>query len=255
LDRGKQQLYADGDIAYPDKSVFNPPSDEDEQGEFASKEHKSEFHKRKMEDKAAQAAQQAMHLGHTCMLADHDKGFKEQMDEQSWKRAAELETLRQSQRATQNIVAKKATPQVHDYKVAAHFESMTKANDTLFDRKPENWPTFLSNDILNFEVMGEDINFLESYFDIPENIVSALGNYLKNTKTDDICWIDTKLYKLNALKTKLRNYLAPAFGNDIEESLPEVTIKKYGRMYSILIISHFWKKNHANTLFGITSYN
>jgi hypothetical protein len=42
--------------------------------------------------------------------------------------------------------------------------------------------------------MGQDpeINFLESYFDIPGKMVSAL--------TDNISWIDTTLYKLNALK-------------------------------------------------------
>jgi hypothetical protein len=66
--------------------------------------------------------------------------------------------------------------------------------------------------------MGKDpeINFLQSYFDIPENMVPVLTDDLKNMKTDDISQIDTKLYKLNALKPKLRNCLTPAFGNDIK---------------------------------------
>jgi hypothetical protein len=83
---------------------------------------------------------------------------------------------------TQNLIAQKATSQVHDYKVAACFESMTKASITLFNRKLENWPTFESHlireaenltigwskDILSFKVVGQnpEINFLESYFDI-----------------------------------------------------------------------------------------
>jgi hypothetical protein len=44
-------------------------------------------------------------------------------------------------------------------------------------------------------------------------MVSALTDDLKNTKTDDISRIDIKLYKLNALKTKLKNCLTPAFGD------------------------------------------
>jgi hypothetical protein len=84
----------------------------------------------------------------------------------------------------QNLVVQRATPQVHYYKVAAYFGSMTKASNTLFDRKPENWPTFESHiireaenptsgwskNIISFKIIGQDpeINFLESYFDIPE---------------------------------------------------------------------------------------
>jgi hypothetical protein len=41
---------------------------------------------------------------------------------------------------------------------------------------------------------------VESYFDIPENMISALTDDLKNAKTDDLSWINTKLYKLNTLK-------------------------------------------------------
>jgi hypothetical protein len=42
-------------------------------------------------------------------------------------------------------------------------------------------------------------------------------------KTDDISRIDTKLDKLSALKTKLKNCLTPAFGDDIKKSMPEGT--------------------------------
>jgi hypothetical protein len=125
-----------------DKSIFNPPSDEDEQGKFMSKEHKAEFQKIKMKDKSANAAPKVMHVKLKRVLASHDKGLKEQIAVQSRKHAAELEALKQSQMATKNLDAQKATPQLHDCKVAAHFESMTQASYALFERKSENWPTF-----------------------------------------------------------------------------------------------------------------
>jgi homoserine trans-succinylase len=147
------------------------------------KESKAEIQKRKMEDKAAQSAQKAIHVEVKRMIAGHDKGFQEQMAEQSRKHAAQLDALKQSQMATQHLVAQKAPSQVYNYKVAAHFEYMTKASETLFDGKTENVPTFethiireaenptvgWSKDILRFKVVGQypEINFLESYFDIP----------------------------------------------------------------------------------------
>jgi hypothetical protein len=47
------------------------------------------------------------------MMANHDKGLKEQMAEQSRKRAAELATLKQSQMATQNLFTQKNIPVHH----------------------------------------------------------------------------------------------------------------------------------------------
>jgi hypothetical protein len=57
----------------------------------------------------------------------------------------------------------------------------------------ENPTSGWSIDILGFKVMGQEteINFMESYFDIPKNMISALADDLKNMKTDDISWIDT----------------------------------------------------------------
>jgi acyl-CoA hydrolase len=72
-----------------------------------SKGHKAEFHKKNMEDKAAQAAQQAMHVELKGMLADNDKGLKEQMANKSHKNSAELEALKQSQMATQKLIGQK----------------------------------------------------------------------------------------------------------------------------------------------------
>jgi hypothetical protein len=62
-------------------------------------------------------------------------------------------------------------------------------------------------------------------------MVSAPTDDLKNTKIEDISQVDTKLFKLNALKTKLINCLTPAFGYDIKELMPEETSNKYGHIY------------------------
>jgi hypothetical protein len=87
---------------------------------------------------------------------------------------------------------------------------------------------------------------LESYFDIPENTVSALTYDLRNTKTDDISQIDTKLYKLNALKIKLINCLMPDFGDAIKESMPEGKINNDGLIYFIIINPHTFPDKEAH---------
>jgi hypothetical protein len=69
VDRGKQQIDAKEDIIDLDESVFEPLSDEDEQGELMSEQRKELIKKSNMEEKAAQAAQRAMHLEMKCMLA------------------------------------------------------------------------------------------------------------------------------------------------------------------------------------------
>jgi hypothetical protein len=61
------------------------------------------------------------------------------------------------------------------------------------------------------------INLIENCFNIPPNMIAGLQDYLKNTKREDLSNMDTKLYKLNALKTKLLKCLTPSFGDHIEE--------------------------------------
>jgi hypothetical protein len=86
----------------------------------------------------------------------------------------------------------------------------------------------------------------------------------KQMKTDDISLMDTKLYKLNAQKTKLRNCPTPALREDIEELMPQVIINRGGRIYFILIISctfvdkvscTFVDKDAPKISFGTTSWN
>jgi hypothetical protein len=130
----------------------------------------AEVQKNKMADEAAEATTKMMHSEMKGMWAAHEKGKKEQMAKQLRKHAVELDALKQSQMTTQNLFAHKDTPLVHEYKVAEHFIFMTKASETLFDGKPENWPTSensliweatnttigWSKDTLGFKVMGQE---------------------------------------------------------------------------------------------------
>jgi hypothetical protein len=61
------------------------------------------------------------------------------------------------------------------------------------------------------------IDLLETYFDIPPNMIVGLQDDLKDTNEGDLNNINTKLYKLKALKTKLCNCLTHSFGNHIKE--------------------------------------
>jgi hypothetical protein len=63
-----------------------------------------------MEDKAKVSMQDELKI----MLADHDKGLKEQVAEQSRKHAVKLSALKQSQMAMQNPFTQKTMPSVHD---------------------------------------------------------------------------------------------------------------------------------------------
>jgi hypothetical protein len=74
---------------------------------------------------------------------------------------------------------------------------------------------------LGFQIMGQGpvINLL-TYFDIPPNMSVGIQDDLKDTTEGDLNNLDTKLYKLKALKTKLRNCLTCSFGDHIEESTP-----------------------------------
>jgi hypothetical protein len=58
--------------------------------------------------------------------------------------------------------------------------------------------------------------------------------------------LDTKLYKLKALKTKLRNCLTRSFGDHIEESMPMDILNNDGRIYFCLIISRTFLEKDAH---------
>jgi hypothetical protein len=103
-------------------------------------------------------------------------------------------------------------------------------------------------DTLSFQIMGEGIviNLLETYFDIPPDMINGLQDDLKDTKEGDLSSMDTKLYKLKALKTKLCNCLPPSFGNHIEESMPMDISNNDGRIYFCLIINRNFPDKDAH---------
>jgi hypothetical protein len=151
---------------------------------------------------------------------------------------------------------------VISYKAAEHFKNMTKASDVLFHGNADNWQASRdhltreaakrtigwSKDIHGFQIMGQGpvINLLETYFDIPSNTIAGLQDDLKNTQEEDLHKLDTKLYKLKALKTKLRNCLTRSFGDNIEESMPMDVINNDGRIYFCLIISRTFPDKDAH---------
>jgi hypothetical protein len=100
-------------------------------------------------------------------------------------------------------------------------------------KEVENQTIGWSKDILVFQLMGHgpEINLLETYFDIPPNMIPRLADDLKNTKREDLSNINSKLYKLNTLKTKLPNCRTPNFGDHIEESMPTDISNKNGRIF------------------------
>jgi hypothetical protein len=71
---------------------------------------------------------------------------KVQLKEQEDRHAKEIADMRQVDRDTHNLVTTtKIPPQtitMNDHRITVHFNTMTKASDTLFDGTPENWPIF-----------------------------------------------------------------------------------------------------------------
>jgi hypothetical protein len=97
----------------------------------------------------------------------------------------------------------------------------------------------MDKDILSFKIMGQakhPINFLETYFEIPENRTELRTEGLKNTKEDDINNFDSKLFKLKTPK-KLCNCLTLEFGRVIDTSMPEGIINKDGCIFFIMLVS------------------
>jgi hypothetical protein len=112
---------------------------------------------------------------------------KLQLKQQEDRHAKEIADMRQVNRDTHNLFTTKTIPPqtitMRDHRITAHFNTMTKASDTLFDGTPENWPIFKhhllteaenptiawNQHITHFQPDEEEepLNFLERYFDLP----------------------------------------------------------------------------------------
>jgi hypothetical protein len=126
---------------------------------------------------------------------------------------------------------------MNDHIFSAHFAAMTKPSEILFDDTPETWPEFKhhlmteaenptirwNQEITNFQPIdgtSKLFNFLEGYFDLPENMTLALLDDLKDVKQLDLVTPDSQLYKVHCLKRKLKNCLIPDLAHDIKTSMP-----------------------------------
>jgi hypothetical protein len=139
---------------------------------------------------------------------------------------------------TQNMLTTKTTPAqtMNDHRSTAHFNAMTKPSDTLFDGTPENWPAFehhllteaenptisWNQDITNYQPNknSEPFNFLERYFDLPDDMTNTLMNELADAKQIDLVQPASQLFKLHCLETKLKNCLTTDLVHDIDTSMP-----------------------------------
>jgi hypothetical protein len=124
------------------------------------------------------------------MFAQLSENTKIQMKQQEERHAKEISDMKQANRDTHDLFnTKTTTPQnitVNDHRITAHFNTVTKAPYTLFDGTPENWPIFehhllteaenptitWNHNITHLQPDNEEkpLNFLERYFDLPEDI-------------------------------------------------------------------------------------
>jgi hypothetical protein len=140
---------------------------------------------------------------------------------------------------------------------------MTKPSETLFDGTLEKWPAFehhllteaknptisWNQDITNYQPTdgnSEPFNFLERYFDLPDNMINTLMNDLADARIIDLVSPASQLYKLHCLKTKLKNCLTTDLAHDIEASMPTGLSNKDGRLFFIKLVSHTFPEKEAH---------
>jgi hypothetical protein len=189
-----------------------------------------------------------------------------QLKQQEERHAKEIADMRQANRDTHDMFTTKTIPQqtitMNDHRITAHFNTMMKASDTLFDGTPENWPicehhllteaenpTIAWNQhITHFQPDKEEepLNFLERYFDLPEDISQKLQLDLDTNRMADIMQVNSKLYKLHFLKTKLKNCLTPDLALGIYTSMPPGISNKDGRLFFIKLVLHTFLDKEAH---------
>jgi hypothetical protein len=190
----------------------------------------------------------------------NQKQFKEQEE----KHTMEIAALKRANLDTQNLLTTKTTPTqtMSDHRSTAHFNAMNKPSDTLFDGTPENWPAFehhlltkaenptisWNQDITNYQPNenSKPFNFLERYFDLPDDMMTTLMNDLADAKQIDLVQPSSQLFKLHCLKTKLKNCLTPDLAHDIDASMPPGLSHKDVRIYFIKLVSHNFPDKEAH---------
>jgi hypothetical protein len=200
------------------------------------------------------------------MFAALAENTKLQMKQQEERHAKEIADMRQANRDAHDLFTTKTTPPqnitINDHHITAHFNTMTKASDTLFDGTPENWPTFehhlltesenptitCNHHITQFQQDEEEkpLNFLERYFDLPEDISLKVELDLANDTIADIAQVNSKLYKLHCLKTKLKNCLTPDLALYIDTPMPPGLPNKDGHLFFVKLVLHTFPDKEAH---------
>jgi hypothetical protein len=200
------------------------------------------------------------------MFAALSENTKLQMKQQEERHAKAIADMRQANRDLHNLfTTKTTTPQnitMNDHRITAHFNTMTKASDTLFDGTPENNPIFehhlltesenptitWNHNITPFQPDNEEkpLNFLERYFDLPEDISLKLELDLVNDTIANTAQVNSKLYKLHCLKTKLKNCLTPDLALVIDRSMPPGLPNKDGRLFFVKLVLHTFPDKEAH---------
>jgi hypothetical protein len=200
------------------------------------------------------------------IFAQLAENTKIQMRQQEERHAKEIADTKQANRYTHNLfTTKTTTPQnktMNDHRITAHFNTMTKASYTLFDGTPENWPIFehhllmeaenptitWNHNITHFQPDNDEkhLNFLERYFDLPEDTSLKLELDLANDTITDIVQVNSKLYKLHCLKTKLKNCFTPDLTLDIDTSMPPGLPNKDGHLFFIKLVLHTFPDKEAH---------
>jgi hypothetical protein len=188
-----------------------------------------------------------------------------QLREQGEKHAMEIAAMKRANLDTYNLLTTKTTPAqtMNDHRTTAHFTAMIKPSDTLFYGTPENWPTLdhhllteaenpvirWNQEITNYQPkdeISEPFNFVEIYFDLPDNMTGTLMNELADTKIIDLISPASQLYNLHCLKTKLKNCLTTDLAHDIEASMPIGLSNKDGLIFFIKLVLHTFPDKEAH---------
>jgi hypothetical protein len=198
------------------------------------------------------------------LFADQVRDNRKQFKEQGEKHTMEIAALKRANLDTQKLLTNKATPAqtMSDHRSTAHFNAMTKASDTMFNGTPENWPASehhllteaenptisWNQDITNYQPNQNSklFNFLERYFDLPDDMTNTLMNDLADAKQIDLVQPASQLFKLHCLKTKLKNCLTTNVTHDIDASMSPGLSHKDGRIYFIKLVSHPFPDKEAH---------
>jgi hypothetical protein len=251
-DRNNHQLNEDGEPINSTGDEFMQPSDEDAQGnvlpdeeieikrvDAAQKTPNKEDSKPAAQSEAEESPlsveqprnrlrkqhheSETMKQLFTNLARDNQKQFKEHEE----KHTMEIVALKIANMDTHNLLTTKTTPAqtMSDHRSTAHFNTMTKPSDTLFDGTPENWPAFehhllieaknptisWNHDITNYQPNknSEPFNFLEIYFYLPYDMTTTLMNDLAEAKQIDLVQPSSQLFKLHCLKKNLKTVSLP----------------------------------------------